>query len=147
RPASQGSAPRCCWRTCCLEGETSLDFGMRNSDRGIEDETRSRRGLKSSSSFRDPNSAFRNPNRSEPLALVRYLVLILERSFLEFLDMALIVVRKRPLALGAAAAAGAAPFAAWYAWMAADKDSWRITLLLFLAMAAPWATAPLTVVL
>ena len=42
----------------------------------------------------------------------RTLVQIRERSYLDLLDLALLVVRQRPRALGLAAAAGIAPFAA-----------------------------------
>jgi hypothetical protein len=42
----------------------------------------------------------------------RTLVQIRERSYLDLLDLALLVVRHRPRTLGLAAAAGIAPFAA-----------------------------------
>lgn len=81
------------------------------------------------------------------MTLDRTLVQIRERSSLELLDLALVVLRSRPLALGATAALGIAPFAAIYAALAADPEVLPGLLVLFLAMAAPWATAPLTVVL
>jgi hypothetical protein len=75
------------------------------------------------------------------------LVQIRERSYLELLDLALVVVRQRPLALGTAAAAGIAPWAAAYAWMASYPDVWSIGLPALVWFVAPWATAPLTIVL
>jgi hypothetical protein len=82
------------------------------------------------------------------LALDRTLVQIRERSFLGLLDLALIVVRRRPLALGLAAAAGVAPWAALNAWLVAtDSEINPIILLWLIALEAPLATAPLTVML
>ncbi len=75
------------------------------------------------------------------------LVVIRERTFLELLDLSLATVRRRPVALGLAAAAGIAPFAALNAWLAGFSDwtdGWYLLLWLF---ESPWATAPLTVVL
>jgi hypothetical protein len=82
------------------------------------------------------------------LALDRTLVQIRERSFLGLLDLALIVVRRRPLALGLAAAAGVAPWAALNGWLVAtDSEINPIILLWLIALEAPLATAPLTVML
>ncbi len=52
----------------------------------------------------------------------RTLVQIRERSYLEVLDLALVVVRHRPLTLGLAALAGIAPFAAWNVWLLSDPE-------------------------
>jgi hypothetical protein len=81
------------------------------------------------------------------LAIDRTLIQIRERSFLDLLDLALVVLRRRPLALGVAAVAGCAPFAALNAWLASLPDFPAILYFYLLAMEAPWATAPLTIVL
>jgi hypothetical protein len=81
------------------------------------------------------------------LAYDRTLVRIRERSFLDVLDLALVVVRRHPVALGLAALAGIAPCAALNAWLLADPNfvlGWEPPLLLF---EAPWATSVLTLVL
>ena len=78
---------------------------------------------------------------------VRTLVQIRERTFLDILDLAMVVVRERPVTIGMAALAGVAPFAALNAWLVSSADmevGWLIPLLL---MEVPWATAPLTMVL
>jgi hypothetical protein len=86
----------------------------------------------------------------------RTLIVIRERSFLDLLDLALLVVRDRPVVLGLTALAGVAPFAALNVWLLAGDDSrfglWDLLLrfglwALLLLMEAPWATAPLTLVL
>jgi hypothetical protein len=81
------------------------------------------------------------------MAFDQTLVQIRERSYLDLLDLALVVVRHRPWTLALAAAAGIAPFALLNQWLQANPDFlpgyWPI--LLFLE--APWATAPLTIVL
>ncbi|GAC1472482.1 MAG: hypothetical protein NVSMB9_19750 [Isosphaeraceae bacterium] len=77
----------------------------------------------------------------------RTLVQIRERSFLDLLDLALAVIRKRPRALGLAALAGVAPFAALNAWLTSDPAFPLWGFLALLALEAPWATAPLTIVL
>ena len=80
------------------------------------------------------------------MATDRTLVQIRERGFLELLDLALVVVRRRPVALGLAALLGVAPWAALNAWlMRLGASPWAWVPLL--AMEAPWATAPLTVVI
>jgi hypothetical protein len=81
------------------------------------------------------------------LAFDRTLVQIRERSFLDLLDLALVVIRTRPLALGAAAAVGIAPFAALNAWLIRDREVSSVLLVYLLVLETPWATAPLTVVL
>ena len=78
--------------------------------------------------------------------LDRTLVKIRERSFPDLLDLAVVVARRRPVALGVAGLVGIAPCAAFNAWVAASTD--RVALPLFLIFwEIPWATAPLTVVL
>lgn len=81
------------------------------------------------------------------MALDRTLIQIRERSFLELLDLALVVARHRPLALGLTAALGVAPWAALYAGLANRPEFPAFFLLALVMLAAPWATAPLTVVL
>ena len=77
----------------------------------------------------------------------RTLVQIRERSYLEVLDLALVVVRHRPLTLGLAALAGIAPFAAFNVWLLGDPEVPVGVLIYLLVLETPWATAPLTVVL
>lgn len=81
------------------------------------------------------------------MAYDRTLVQIRERTFLDLLDLTLVVVRQRPVALGLAALAGAAPFAALNAWLIHDARMAAGLLPFLVALEAPWATAPLTVVL
>src|SRR3954453_1477713 len=75
------------------------------------------------------------------------LIQIRERSYLDLLDLSLLVVRSRPRTLALAAMAGIAPFAILNVWVLSDPDvpRWIWPLLLFFE--APWATAPLTLVL
>jgi hypothetical protein len=75
------------------------------------------------------------------------LIVVRERSFLELLDLALVVVRDRPVVLGLAALAGVAPFAALDIWLLSDPEFPRLVFFLLLLVEAPWATAPLTLVL
>ncbi len=81
----------------------------------------------------------------------RTLVVIRERSFLDLLDLATIVVRRRPLVLAAWLALGTLPCVAFNAWvlglMSDSNEEFPrfIPLFLLLAIEAPWATAPLTV--
>ncbi len=77
----------------------------------------------------------------------RTLVQVRERSFLDLLDLSLVVVRRKPWPIGLAALAGCAPFAALNAWLARDGDFPAIFYVLLLALEIPWATAPLTVML
>ena len=77
----------------------------------------------------------------------RTLVQIRERSYLEVLDLALVVVRHWPLTLGLAALAGIAPFAALNVWLLSDPEVPMGVLVYLLVLEVPWATAPLTVVL
>ncbi len=77
----------------------------------------------------------------------RTLIQIRERSFLDLLDLSLYVIRARPVVLGLTAVAGVAPWAVLNCWLLSQEGLplWGWTLLLLLE--APWATAPLTVVL
>jgi hypothetical protein len=77
----------------------------------------------------------------------RTLVQVRERSFLDVLDLSLIVIRERPLTLGLAALAGVAPFAALNAWLLRDPNFPDLFLIYLFILEIPWATAPLTVVL
>jgi hypothetical protein len=76
------------------------------------------------------------------------LVQIRERGILDLLDLALVVVRHRPVTLGLAALLGIAPFAALNAWVFSSDAELDPSIPLALWMVeAPWATAPLTLVL
>lgn len=81
------------------------------------------------------------------MALDQTLIQIRERSFPDLLDLALVLVRNRPLTLGLAALAGIAPCVALNAWLARDPEFPPALFLVLLLLEAPWATAPLTVVL
>jgi hypothetical protein len=81
------------------------------------------------------------------MAFERTLVQIRERTFLEVLDLALVVLRHRPLVLGLAALAGIAPLAGWNAWLCRDREFPLSLFALLVFLEAPWATAPLTIVL
>jgi hypothetical protein len=76
----------------------------------------------------------------------RTLIEIRERSFLDLLDLALLVVRDRPVTLGLAALAGIAPCACLNLWLMSSVALGPFWPAIFL-LEAPWATAPLTVVL
>lgn len=76
----------------------------------------------------------------------RTLVQIRERSFLDLLDLSLFVVRRKPLALAASAAAGILPFELFNAWFVGEVEApgaWLGMIVLEQGL----ATAPLTVVL
>jgi hypothetical protein len=77
----------------------------------------------------------------------RTMIVIRERSFLELLDLALLVVRERPVVLGLTALAGTAPFAVLNIWLYSASESGAGLWILLLLMEIPWATAPLTIVL
>ena len=81
------------------------------------------------------------------MAIDRTLVQIHERSYLDLLDLALLVVRQRPRALGLSAAAGIVPFAALNYWVLSNPDSPPAIWPVLLFLEAPWATVPLTLVL
>jgi hypothetical protein len=77
----------------------------------------------------------------------RTLIVIRERSFLDLLDLAFVVVRGRPVALGLTALAGMAPFAVLNVWLFSANDLTSGLWVPLLLMEAPWATAPLTIVM
>jgi hypothetical protein len=82
------------------------------------------------------------------LAFERTLVQIRERPLVDVLDLAVVVVRNRPRALGLAALLGIAPFAILNALVFRGIADLAPGIPLFLWMLeAPLATAPLTVVL
>jgi hypothetical protein len=81
------------------------------------------------------------------MAYDRMLVHIRERSFLDLLDLSLIIVRHRPGSLALAAVAGIAPCAALNFWLLSDVNLTRPSWIPLLFLEAPWATAPLTLVL
>lgn len=75
------------------------------------------------------------------------LIQIRERTYLELLDLALVVVRQRPKEIVPAALVGVAPFAALNVWLISHADVSIAQFLIVLLLEAPWATAPLTAVL
>jgi hypothetical protein len=75
------------------------------------------------------------------------LIQIRERSFLDLLDLALYVVRARPWVLGLTAVIGIAPWAALNSWLLSEPEFSRSLWVILLVFEAPWATAPLTLVL
>jgi hypothetical protein len=77
----------------------------------------------------------------------RTLIQIRERSFLDLLDLALYVVRSRPILLGLTAFVGIAPWAAINYWLLSEPEFPRPAWVALLVLQAPWATAPLTLVL
>jgi hypothetical protein len=81
------------------------------------------------------------------LAFERTLVHIRERSFLDLLDLALVVIRRRPVTLGVAALLGCLPFALLNSWLATFNEFNPYLYVVILAWEAPWATAILTVVI
>jgi hypothetical protein len=81
------------------------------------------------------------------MATDRTLVQIRERSYLDLMDLALLVIRQRPGTLGLAAAAGIAPFAVLNYVLLDNPQSSPVILPLLLFLEAPWATVPLTLVL
>jgi hypothetical protein len=77
----------------------------------------------------------------------RTLIQIRERSFFDLLDLTVVLLRERPVTLGLTALAGALPFAALNLWLLSDPAFPRVGWVVLLVLEAPWATAPLTVVL
>jgi hypothetical protein len=77
----------------------------------------------------------------------RILIQVRERSFLDLLDLTLLVIRERPLTLSLTALAGVAPFAALNVWLLSNPVFPRSLWVLLLLMETPWVTAPLTLVL
>ncbi len=87
--------------------------------------------------------------RSERTALAydRTLIQIRERSFLDLLDLAVVVLRKKARPVGLAALAGILPCALLNAWLTSDPEFPPVLYFALLLLEAPWATAPVTVVL
>lgn len=81
------------------------------------------------------------------MRLDKTLVRVKERSFLDIMDLALVVVTARPLTIGLTAAVGIAPWAALNAWLAPEGSGTAFGRLLLIVAEAPLATAPLTVLL
>ena len=83
------------------------------------------------------------------MAYERTLVQIRERSFLDLQELALLVIRRRPLPLALALLAGALPFVGLNAWLAEGGGSFVLFVchLILPTLEAPLATAALTVVL
>jgi hypothetical protein len=77
----------------------------------------------------------------------RTLIQIRERSFLDLLDLSLFIVRARPVVLATTALAGIAPWAALNYWLLSDPEFPTMAWMMLLLLEAPWATAPLTLVL
>jgi hypothetical protein len=75
------------------------------------------------------------------------LIVIRERSFLELVDLGLVVARDRPIVLFVAALAGIAPLAALNIWLLSEMAFSQVYWVALLLLEAPWATAPLTLVL
>ncbi len=75
------------------------------------------------------------------------LIQIRERSLYDLLELALVVVRHRPLPLLLAAAAGILPWAVLNSLLTSEEPEFGYGHYLLLAMEVPWATAPLTVML
>ncbi|MFO0950430.1 MAG: hypothetical protein U0835_04625 [Isosphaeraceae bacterium] len=77
----------------------------------------------------------------------RTLIQIRERSLIDLLDLTLVVVRGRPKELVLAALAGAAPFCALNMFLTSNPEFSFPAFVYLIVLEAPWATAPLTVVL
>jgi hypothetical protein len=75
------------------------------------------------------------------------LIQIRERSYLDLLDLALVVIRRRPQEIGLAALAGAVPFVLLNAWLTYQIDVPIPLYLYLLLLESAWATMPLTVVM
>lgn len=81
------------------------------------------------------------------MATEQTLVQIRERTFLEVLDLALVVVRSQPVVLGLAALTGIAPALALNAWLTSNPEFSPALFAMVVFFEVPWATAPLTMVL
>lgn len=82
------------------------------------------------------------------MAYDRTLIQIRERSFLDILDLSLMVVRRWPAMIGLAALSGVLPFAIFDLWIfTASPDLSGVWWVPLLILESPWATAPLTLVL
>lgn len=84
------------------------------------------------------------------MRLDQTLVQVRERSFLDVMDLALIVVRNRFWPIAATSALGIAPWAVLNAWLTSPADQVEpsfTVLLSLMALEAPIATAPITILL
>lgn len=82
------------------------------------------------------------------MAVDQTLVQIRERSYLDILDLALVLIRHRPITIGLTAALGIAPWALLNAWILSEVEEGRAVVHLWaIVLEAPFATAPLTIVL
>lgn len=81
------------------------------------------------------------------MATDRPLIRVRERGFLDLFDLAFVVIRRRPRALAVASLAGVLPWAALNGWLLSDPEFPLAVYPFLLVMEAPWASAPLTVVL
>ena len=96
----------------------------------------------------NPRLAIGNAESEGASVIEQTLVQIRERSPVDLLDLALVVVRRKPGTLALASLVGIAPFAAFNAWLfQAILEMPPIVPLTFWMLEAPFATAPLTVVL
>lgn len=76
------------------------------------------------------------------------LIRIRERTFLDILDLSLVVVRRWPGMIALAALTGVLPFAIFNIWLfSVDPDLSGVCWVPLLILESPWATAPLTLVL
>ena len=75
------------------------------------------------------------------------LIQVRERSYLDILDLTMVLVRSRPRPLFLAAVAGISPFVVLNAWLSAQYGLPLPLFVALLVMETPWATAPLTIVL
>jgi hypothetical protein len=82
------------------------------------------------------------------LAVVKTLIKIRQRSALDLMDLALVLVRSRPGPIVLASLFGCLPFAALNLWLTSgDPEFPGYVYYLLLALEMPWATVPLTIVL
>ncbi len=85
------------------------------------------------------------------MAFDRTLVAVRERSMIDLLDLALVIIRERPRTIGLTALLGICPFLALNAWLfrwqdTQNSDATGLAALL-IAFELPLATAPLTMIL
>ncbi len=81
------------------------------------------------------------------MAYDRTLIQIRERSYLDLLDLAIVVLRRNAWPVGLAAVSGVLPFALLNYWLTSDPEFPFALYLALLLLEVPWATAPMTVVL
>lgn len=83
------------------------------------------------------------------MRLDQTLVQVRERSFLDVMDLALIVVRTRFWPIASTALLGIAPWAALNYWLtqSADESGRGVLYLVLMAFEAPIATAPITILM